>query len=84
MLINVGNRIITSQGNFKIVFAAVFRPLVMYGGGSSDEEEDEYSQSRGSSQTRDRNSLERDEKAQMTEERRAKLREIEVRLKVIH
>ncbi len=55
----------------------------MYGGGSSDEDEDEYSRSRGSSQTRDRSSLERDEKAQMTEERRAKLREIEVHIRIV-
>ena len=61
-----------------------FRPLVGYAGGSSDDDDDDddddendlsQSKNREGSMPRDRNSTEREA---MTEERRAKLREIEV------
>ena len=58
-----------------------FRPLVGYGGGSSDDDEENdimQNKSREGSLPHERNSA---EKEIMTEERRAKLREIEVNLK---
>ena len=62
----------------------IFRPLVGYGGGSSDDDdENDLSQnkSREGSLPHDRNSSEREA---MTEERRAKLREIEVSVPFSH
>ena len=60
-----------------------FRPLVGYGGGSSDDDEESdvvQNKSREGSLPHERNSAERET---MTEERRAKLREIEVNLKTM-